>query len=72
MIVDIFRDKKSLPFLSFIVGMGIAIMLFHKPVYAESMLAVPVSEVEGEVFSYNGKCYQYHAEDAECEILSSK
>jgi hypothetical protein len=65
-------SKDTLPLLSFIVGLGLAIMLFHKPFQSKATLSIPLHEVEGKVVKINKKCYQYHAEDAQCEILSSK
>jgi hypothetical protein len=65
-------SKDTLPLLSFIIGLGIAIMLFHKPFQTRLTLAIPPDQVEGKTFKFNKKCYQYHAEDTECEILSSK
>jgi hypothetical protein len=65
-------SKETLPLLSFIVGLGIAILLFHKPFQSRARLSIPLHEVEGKTIEVNKKCYQYHAEDAQCEILSSK
>jgi len=65
-------SKETLPLLSFIVGLGVAILLFHKPFQSRTVLAIPVHEIQGKTVKVNNKCYQYHAEDAECEILPSK
>jgi len=65
-------SRETLPLLSFIVGLGVAILLFHKPFQSRSMLSLPVHEIEGKVIKIDGKCFQYHAEDSQCEILSSK
>jgi hypothetical protein len=65
-------SKETLPLLSFIVGLGVAILLFHKPFQSKAILALPVHEVEGKTIKVNNKCYQYNAEDAQCEILSSR
>lgn len=71
-IMQIFRNTKTSPFFSFLIGFGTAIMLFHKPITTRSTLALPVSDVEGKVIKYNQKCYKYSAEDSRCEIPSSK
>jgi len=71
-IMQIFRNTKASPFFSFLIGFGISIMLFHKPIKTRSTLALPVSDVEGQVIKYNQKCYKYSAEDTHCEIPSSK
>jgi hypothetical protein len=65
-------SRETLPLLSFIVGLGVAILLFHKPFQSKSALSLPVHEIEGKVIKIDGKCFQYHAEDSQCEILSSK
>jgi hypothetical protein len=65
-------SKETLPLLSFIVGLGVAVLLFHKPFQTKATLSIPVHEIEGKVVEINKKCYQYHAEDAHCEILPSR
>jgi len=65
-------SKETLPLLSFIVGLGIAILLFHKPFQTRKTLSLPVKDIEGKTIAFDKKCYQYHAEDAQCEILSLK
>lgn len=65
-------SKETLPLLSFIVGLGVAILMFHKPYENRAILSLPVNEIEGRVISSDGKCFKYNAEDARCEILSSK
>lgn len=65
-------SKETLPLLSFIIGMGVAILLFHKPFESQSTLALPISDIEGKTVRVNNKCFQYHAEDSQCEILPSK
>jgi len=65
-------SKETLPLLSFIIGLGIAVMLFHKPFETKVTLGLPVDQIEGKNVSFNKKCYQYHAEDTQCENLSSK
>ena len=64
-------SRETLPLLSFIVGLGVAILLFHKPFQNRATLALPVDKVEGTTVEINKKCYQYHAGDAQCEILPS-
>ena len=59
-------------FFSFVIGIGLAIMLFHQPFKTKPTLALPIEEIEGKVVSFNKKCYKYHAEDSHCEILTSK
>ena len=65
-------SRETLPLLSFIIGLGIAVLLFHKPFQVQNTLALPISEIEQRVVRVNGTCYKYSAEDSQCEILSSK
>lgn len=71
-ILGIFRNEKAVPFLSFLIGFGIVVMLFHRPIPTKTTLAVPVSDIEGKTVPFNKKCYTYHAEDAQCELPSFK
>ena len=59
------------PFFSFIIGLGISALLFHRNFGVVRTLALPVSETIDKVVKVDGKCYRYRAEDATCEILSS-
>ena len=67
-----FRDEKTIAILSFVIGLGLAIMLFHRPIPTIQTLSLPVSRIEGAVVRSGEKCYQYHAEDAPCEILPTR
>ena len=71
-IVQIFRNEKAAPLLSFIIGLGVIVMLFHRPFVTNPVLSMPVSEIEGKVVKQGGKCFQYNAEDSQCEISASK
>ena len=71
-ILGIFRNEKAVPFLSFLIGFGIAVMLFHRPIPTKTTLSVPVADIEGKTVPFNKKCYTYHAEDAKCELPSFK
>jgi hypothetical protein len=67
-----FKDEKTITILSFVIGLGLAIMLFHRPIPTIQTLSLPVSKIEGSVVRQGEKCYQYHAEDAPCEILPTR
>lgn len=71
-IVQIFRNEKAAPLLSFIIGLGVIVMLFHRPFVTKPMLSMPVSDIDGKVVKQGTKCFQYHAEDSQCEISASK
>ena len=71
-VIKILHNERSISFISFLIGMGLVIMLFHKPFAERKTLALPVAEVIKKIVSIDGKCYQYTAQDATCEIPSSK
>lgn len=60
------HDKKAAALLSFLIGMGVVVLLFHKPYTSGQFLSIPVSEVEGKVVRHGEKCYTYMAEDCLC------
>lgn len=71
-LVKLIRNPNSIKILSFLVGFGVIILLFHKPIATQLTLSLPLEEMEGKVIKQNGACYEYHAEDAPCEKSSSK
>jgi hypothetical protein len=71
-LAKLMRNEQSMKFLSFIVGLGLAVLLFHKPFTHNVTLGIPVSEVESKTVRHGDKCYEFHAEDVECEISDTK
>ena len=71
-IQKLLHNERSLSFFSFLIGMGLIIMMFHKTLHSKITLALPIEDVEGKIINYNGKCYSYRAEDRACEIPPSK
>jgi hypothetical protein len=63
--------QKGAPFFSFIIGLGIAALLFHRNYAVLKTLALPLSEIQDRVVKVDGKCYRYRVEDSNCEIPSS-
>jgi hypothetical protein len=68
MIQNVLHNPKSEFFFSFLVGIGLSVMLFHRPVKWQKMLAMKPSEVEGRVVKSNGRCVTYRVEDTSCEV----
>jgi hypothetical protein len=62
----ILRNKNSTNFFSFIIGLGLAILLFHKPFGYKQFLSLPVSDIEGKIIKVDDKCYSYKSEDVKC------
>ena len=71
-VIQIFRNEKAAPLLSFIIGLGVIVMLFHRPILVIPTLSMPVSEIVNKPVRQGDKCFRYHAEDSQCEILPSK
>ena len=58
------------PFLSFLIGLGVFVLLFHRSYTAEKTPALPLKEMVEKVVRMDGKCYKYRVEDATCESSS--
>jgi hypothetical protein len=62
--------QKGAPFFSFIIGLGISAILFHRNYVTVQTLAIPIKEVVDKVVKVDGKCYRYRVEDSNCENTS--
>jgi hypothetical protein len=70
--IDITRAlDRAAPFFSFVIGLGISVLLFHRNYDSFRALAVPLADVQTKVTKVDGKCYRYRVEDATCEIPST-
>lgn len=65
-ITKLIRNERSVPIFSFLIGMGIIVLLFHKPYMKFQSLPIPVSKVEQQPIKVGGKCYAYKSEDVKC------
>ena len=63
---------KGAPFFSFLIGLGISALLFHRNFEVLKTPALPLPEMTNKIVKANGKCYRYRVEDANCESLSSR
>jgi len=63
--------SRGTPFFSFIIGLGLTVLVFHRNYDVVKTLGVPVHDVTNRVVKADGKCYRYRVEDVECEIPSS-
>lgn len=59
--------KRASPFFSFIIGLGISVLLFHRNYASIRTLALPLKETTDKVVKSDGKCWRYRVEDASCE-----
>lgn len=62
--------ERGAPFFSFIIGMGLAVLLFHRNYTVMKEVAMPLQEATSRVVKADGKCYRYRVEDATCENVS--
>ena len=61
--------ERARPFFSFIIGLGLAALLFHREFSTEYTLAMSLEDVKTKTNRVNGKCYRYRVEDATCEKM---
>jgi hypothetical protein len=61
---------RAAPFFSFVIGLGIAAVLFHRNYDTINTVALPVKDVVDRVVRVDGKCYRYRVEDSNCENSS--
>jgi hypothetical protein len=59
--------ERGSPFFSFVIGLGLAAILFHRKYDSILTLAVPLTEATERVVRADGKCFRYRVEDAQCE-----
>ena len=63
--------SKARPFFSFLIGLGLFVLLFHRSYVSEKVPALPLKEMTDKIVRNDGKCYRYRVEDASCESSSS-
>lgn len=64
--------ERASPFFSFIIGLGVAAILFHRNYSTIRTLGVPLKAATEKVVKVDGKCYRYRVEDANCENTSNE
>lgn len=64
--------KKASSFFSFIIGLGIAVILFHRNFTTVRTLGMPLKDTMDKIVKVDGKCYRYRVEDATCENVSNE
>jgi hypothetical protein len=65
-IIQVLKDQKNIPFFSFLIGMGLIVMLFHKPYVTKNTLSMPLTEIQKQIVKVDNKCFKYIAEDVQC------
>jgi hypothetical protein len=69
-LAKIVHDKQASAFLSFLIGLGVAILFFHKPFQYKQRLSLPVHQIEGKHIRHGDKCYSYYTEDTLCPLVN--
>lgn len=64
--------ERASPFFSFIIGLGLAVILFHRQFETIRTLGIPLKDATEKVVKVDGKCYRYRVEDANCENTSKE
>jgi hypothetical protein len=59
--------NRASPFFSFIVGLGLSVLVFHRAYTSTQTLAIPLEKATDRVVKADGKCWRYRVEDADCE-----
>jgi hypothetical protein len=59
-------------FFSFLIGLGISVLIFHRDFLSVKIPALPLNEMVDKEVRVDGKCYKYRVEDASCETSSSR
>ena len=62
--------RRAAPFFSFIIGLGISVLLFHRNYATIRTLALPLPDITAKTVKVDGRCYKYRVEDATCETSS--
>ena len=62
--------ERAAPFFSFVIGLGLSAILFHRNYTVMKEVAMPLQEATSRVVKADGKCYRYRVEDATCENVS--
>jgi hypothetical protein len=71
-ILKVIHNPTSACFFSFIIGFGLIILMFHRPIQTQRTLSMPVDQVESKIVKRGNTCYKFRAEDTKCENISFK
>jgi hypothetical protein len=63
--------QRASTFFSFLIGLGVSVLLFHRNFLTWKVPALPLAEMVEKTVKIDGKCYKYRVEDASCETSSS-
>jgi hypothetical protein len=69
MLREILARPEANILFSFVIGLGLAVLMFHRPQHEMDVSAIPVAELKKMITRVDGKCYRYRIEDASCPEL---
>jgi hypothetical protein len=64
MIREVLKRPDAKIFFSFVIGFGLAVLLFHRSRHEYDVLAMAVDELVNSVSKIDGKCYRFRITDA--------
>ena len=67
MIEKILRNPKSQNMFAFLIGFGIVVMLFHRPIPIKTVLGIDPAKLDSEV-KVDGKCFVYRVEECKSDL----
>jgi hypothetical protein len=65
-VAAILKKPEANFFFSFVVGLGLAVLMFHRPQTEVEVSAIPPAKLKEMVSRVDGKCYRFRVEDASC------
>lgn len=65
-VAQVLKKPEANFFFSFVVGLGLAVLMFHRPQSQIEVSAIPPAQLKDMVTKVDGKCYRYRMEDASC------
>jgi hypothetical protein len=66
MIRELLSKPESRMIFSFVLGLGLSVLIFHRPRHEIDVSALLPDEIRDRVFNIDGKCYKFRIEDASC------
>jgi hypothetical protein len=69
MLREILAKPEANIFFSFVIGLGLAVLMFHRPqIEVQESMHEP-DKLRTMITNVDGKCYRYRIEDASCPDL---
>jgi len=64
MIREILQKPEANAFFSFVIGVGLAALMFHRAQTSYVVSALPVDQIASSITKLNGKCWRFRVTDA--------